>query len=345
MRTLFICKKNENYGYSTTGKRSGLYNSTRFIAEALNDAGIDATVIDVVDNNAIDREVSAFKPDVVVIEALWVVPEKFDVLKKLHPKVKWCVHLHSNAPFLAYEGIAVDWIRSYSLRGVTIIVNSAPAKRAVDVIAPCALLENVYHCETMSPVHTDLPGDFLHIGCFGAIRPMKNQFTQALAAIKFSKQIDEPMNFFVNASRSETGGDPVLKNLRALFLNCGRPVRLVECGWMEHDYFIDVLRHKIDIGMQVSLSETFNIVTADCVTAGVPVVTSDEVSWVAPACQVRTDDVDAIVEGMARVYGNRKLVQKNRKLLAEFSARAAEAWIAFITGETKPLPWHRKLFR
>ena len=35
----------------------------------------------VVDNNGIDKEITEYKPTHVFIEGLWVVPEKFDVLK------------------------------------------------------------------------------------------------------------------------------------------------------------------------------------------------------------------------------------------------------------------------
>lgn len=87
-RVLFICKKNNNYGFvSYSKKNSGLFNSTRFIVEALVARGIDAGIVEVTDNNDIDREVTQFKADIVVIEALWVVPEKFLVLQKLHTNV------------------------------------------------------------------------------------------------------------------------------------------------------------------------------------------------------------------------------------------------------------------
>src|SRR5258708_6598119 len=120
MRTLFICKKNHLYGFSQYCKKnSGLFNSTRFIVEALELCGHPAKIVEVTDNNDIDREISEFyshnchgrrKDMNVVIEALWVVPEKFDVLKQLHPRVSWWIHLHSNMPFLANEGNSISWI-------------------------------------------------------------------------------------------------------------------------------------------------------------------------------------------------------------------------------------------
>lgn len=108
-RVLFICKKRQTeYGVSY-----GLINSCRFLCNALERLGVEGKVVAVIDNNCIDREVHQYKPTHVFIEALWVVAEKFHVLVPRYPKVKWYVRLHSNIPFLANEGIAMEWISKY----------------------------------------------------------------------------------------------------------------------------------------------------------------------------------------------------------------------------------------
>ena len=56
---------------------------------------------------------------------------------------------------------------------------------------------------------------------------------------------------------------------------------LVEYDWLTHDDFIDVVQ-SMDLGMQVSFTETFNIVTADFVNNNIPVVVSKEIPWVNP---------------------------------------------------------------
>ena len=85
MRVLFILKSGCGYGH-WSHKSSGLFNSASACAQMLEDDGIPSKVVEVVDNNCIDREVHKFRPTHVIIEALWVVPEKFSVLSKLHPK-------------------------------------------------------------------------------------------------------------------------------------------------------------------------------------------------------------------------------------------------------------------
>ena len=80
--------------------------------------GFEAKVVVVNDNNDINREVFKYTPTHVFIEALWVVPSKFEVLIPLYPKIQWYVRLHSNTPFISSEGIAIDWLVKYlALRG------------------------------------------------------------------------------------------------------------------------------------------------------------------------------------------------------------------------------------
>lgn len=315
-------------------KGSGLFNSTRYIVEALCRKGIDAEIIEVVDNNDIDREVTRFHPDIVVIEALWVVPSKFDILKALHPGVTWFVHLHSNMPFLAQEGVAIQWIRGSAERGVGIIANSEEAYKS---IAPLMLdydldllyyLPNIYHRKMEPVVERDENYDSIDIGCFGAVRPLKNQLIQAMAAIKFARQKGKHLRFHVNGSRSETGGDSVLKNLVNLF-DSEDGAELVFSPWWEGDTFIPHLYENIDLGMQVSLTETFNVVTADYVTAGLPVVVSREIKWVSRWCQADTDDIDSIVAVMHRVWSWRMLTWWNQKLLRWSSQHAEHQWLLF----------------
>ena len=110
-KILFILKRREDYNgiiHSHVGLSTGLFNSASFMNDMLNDAGVESKLVVVEDNNRIDSEVYKYKPTHVIIEALWVVPSKFAILADLHPTVKWIVRLHSELPFLANEGIALD---------------------------------------------------------------------------------------------------------------------------------------------------------------------------------------------------------------------------------------------
>ena len=106
-----ICfDESEMYSSSYKHFNSGLLNSANQVHEMLLDHGVESKLVQVIDNNCIDKEVHQYKPTHVIIEALWCVPEKFEILQKLHPKVKWILRLHSETPFIANEGIAMEWI-------------------------------------------------------------------------------------------------------------------------------------------------------------------------------------------------------------------------------------------
>jgi glycosyltransferase involved in cell wall biosynthesis len=335
MKVQFICKKNECYSFiSYTRRSSGLFNSTRFIVDSLRSQGVDAEIIEVNDNNDIDREVRRFKPDLCVIEALWVVPEKFDVLSKLHPNVKWFIHMHSGIPFLALEGIAMDWLIKYAERGVGIIANSEETYAAFNTImGPSGLyyLPNIYLSKPMPAISKPWE-PVLNVGCFGAIRPMKNQLIQALAAIQFAKETEQELVFFVNGSRTETGGDPVLKNLVQLFDQL-QNAKLVLKQWMEPEHFLHFLR-QMDIGLQVSLTETFNVVCADYVTAGLPVVASDDVKWLSCWSKAKDDSIEDIVKKMHTAMDRRFIINRNQKLLLKNSDHAQCRWFEFVDGQS-----------
>ena len=335
-RVLFICKKNETYGFTSyTRRSSGLYNSTRFIVESLQSRGVDANIVEVNDNNDIDREITKFKANVVILEALWVVPSKFLELFPLHKNVKWYCHLHSHIPFLALEGIAVEWLREYVRLGIGIIANSSPSYEALKIILGHGVLflPNVYISHPLKPKdvepHWNNPDAAIEIGCFGAIRPLKNQLLQAMAAIEFARQLQRPLRFHMNVSRTETGGDPVLKNIIELFANAKDAV-LIQHAWHEPEELIHQMNMKLHIGMQVSLTETFNVVCADYVTAGIPVVASKEVYWLNPFSKARDDSIPSIVKNLHRAYRCKWLIALNQWLLIRFSNKAQKMWHSFI---------------
>ena len=331
-RVLFILKKRQEYSNKTYAGHyfsSGLYWSAKFVADMLDELGYIVRLVEVTDNNDIDREVTKFQPDVVIIEALWVVPEKFDVLKALHPAVRWIVRIHSNIPFLASEGVAIEWIKGYVERGVQVAVNEKRALRDLRAAVPEQFQYEVIYLPNFYPVGCGKTqfsrGLFLHVGCYGAIRPLKNQLLQAVAAMRYADQTGQVLFFHINATRVEHG-DSELKNLRALF--DGTPHILSEDSWMSHEDFINSLRI-LDVGMQVSLSETFSIVAADMVSVGIPIVVSPEVDWASSICKVNPTDSEDIQKGLARALEFPKInVTLNRRALNHYDSKTRTQWTA-----------------
>jgi hypothetical protein len=342
-RVLFLCKRRrgywgpgEHYGADLS---SGLSNSVSFLVDMLAGIGVTAKVVEVVDNNAIDREVSAYRATHAIIEALWVVPEKFDVLAKIHPRVQWIVRSHSEAPFLSNEGIATSWIAGYLQRGIEIMCNSMPAQAQLKAMA--ADFGRAETLVTYGPNFYPFPGQVavtprspvmkgeVHIGCFGAIRPLKNHLAQAIAAISFANAQGLKLRFHVNAGRIEGGASPVLRNLRDLFsASAGGRHLLVEQDWLPHQQFLESLATTTDIAMQVSFSETFNIVSADSAAVGLPVVGSAAIPWLGAHAQASPGDIAGMERALNAVWNvdlRQRLASQSNDLRA-WSAAAQSAW-------------------
>lgn len=157
---------------------------------------------------------------------------------------------------------------------------------------------------------------------------MKNQVIQAVAAIEFAEKINKPLRFHVNGTRVEGNGEPVLKNLRLLFTHFPKH-KLIEHPWRPHNEFLELIG-KMDISMQVSFSETFNIITADAVSMGIPIVVSPEIKWVDYMSHANPNDTDSIVNKLNAAYGNYYLPTVNKHLLKQYSKKSKDIWLDFL---------------
>jgi len=275
-KVLFILKRREDYNaviHSSIGLSTGLYNSASFMNEMLNEMGIESKLSVVIDNNCIDREVTKYKPTHVIIEALWVVPEKFAVLQKLHPKVKWIVRLHSEMPFMAGEGVAMDWVGDYSsFKNVILGINAPRMLREIsmyikhrnqytdDQVKEKVIYLPNYYPQQYKTKHFNRDKEHIDIACFGAIRPLKNHLVQAFAAIDFANQLGKKLRFHVNAGRIEMNGSPVINNLKGLFEQIHeRGHQMINHQWRPREEFLELCA-TMDIGMQCNFSETFNMI-------------------------------------------------------------------------------------
>ena len=156
---------------------------------------------------------------------------------------------------------------------------------------------------------------------------------QAIAAVRFANEIGKKLNFHVNVSRVEMNGEPVMSNLRSLFQHLyPKGHRLVLNIWTPRDEFLG-LCGKMDIGLQVSFSETFNIVGADIIGEGVPLVGSIEIPWFDPTYAARAQYSDEIYNAIMLAHtdpqGN---VLSNQQKLTDYTNKTCAVWINQFTG-------------
>jgi hypothetical protein len=343
-RLLFIVKERYNYGSPT--KSYGLYNSCDFVVRALSKHNIPAKVVQVIDNNYIDAEVAEFKPTICFIEALWVVPSKIRVLAQLHPNVEWVIRLHSMIPFLSNEGMAFEWMNEYmQLRKDKIKVSlSCNNQKLFQYLRPLykyvSYSPNIYMPDEKE---SSLSFDYtehntMNIGCFGALRPLKNTVQQSILSILFADSLDKSLNFHVNVSEHEQSvATPILKNLREIFSNTNH--KLIEHPWYEHQDFLQLVR-AMNFGMQISFSETFNITAADFVYCEVPIVVSNEIKFVTEYCRSDVHNDKKILEAMNDAFFNQesdgrtvhshKITSENTSLLNEHNRQALRDWFRLL---------------
>jgi hypothetical protein len=323
--TLFIVKQSYRYDGERQVSR-GLLISARMVAAMLEAAGFEAKVAEAVDGNSIDHLVMRHRPARVVIEAIWVTPAKMAELLKLWPRVRWTVRVHSEFPFLANEGMAIEWLLAYLSIGVGVAFNARRALEDFSLLGHGHWLPNAYLPEAAwGQKGTTAPGESLQVGCFGAIRPLKNQLLQAVAAVRFCRHRGKGLVFHMNGSRLEQFGENNLKNIAAFLRGAGASLRLHP--WLDHEEF-RALVSEMDFCLQVSLTESFCIVAADAVSQGVALIGSPAIEWLPSRAQADPLDSESIVERMAAA--GRKQVAANRKALARQMAEAAHSWRAWL---------------
>ena len=349
-KVLFILKRRQDYHpikHSHNTMSTGLFNSASFVDNMLNDLSIDSSLEVAIDNNCIDRIVTKHKPTHVIIEALWVVPSKFEILTKLHPNVKWIIRLHSEMPFMAMEGMALDWIGDYITYPNINIACNAPRMleevrtylRIKTGLTKKQIKDRVvylpnYYPQTYVQKEFDYSKEYIDIGCFGAVRPLKNHMLQAMAAITFADSIGKKLRFHINGNRVEGKAEPVLHNLIATFQHLyDSGHRLIQHEWMPREEFIKVCA-TMDIGMQVNFSETFNIVSADIISQGVPIVGTNEIPWSNFIFNTDCNSTNSMVNGLRLAYYMPLFnVWVNQRNLTKYTNKTANIWSDYFTGD------------
>jgi hypothetical protein len=87
----------------------------------------------------------------------------------------------------------------------------------------------------------------------------------------------------------------------------------------------------MDIGMQVSFSETFNIVAADLISQGVPVISTNEIPWMSGMFTASPTDTDEIARMLRRAYRQSLInVHLNKTKLLSYVKKSKDVWLKFF---------------
>lgn len=339
MKILFLLK---DRAYNTNQSKSyGLSNSAWQVAEYLMSLGHECELVSVIDANFIDKELFRYKPDMVIIEALWVLPEKLKELIEIkrYANIQWVVRIHSDIGFLSAETMASKIINGYIELGKDNLYISTNHEDFNKYYGEALGYDFVY-LPNIITVKSEVPRKKtsrkrIDIACFGALRTMKNQSFQALCAISAANKMGKHLYFHItnNADMSAPNAkpNPVLSNLEQIFKNSGHD--LVVHDWAPHNEFETTIS-EMDLGLQLSYSESFNIVTADFVNMGIPIIVSPSISWMPKLYTSSTTNYKTLINSIIMFYRIRNcglLRLPARIALKKYNRKAKHMWNDFIS--------------
>lgn len=343
MKILFILKERL---YAKNTNSYGLINSSRHVASYLEKIGHDCKVVQVVDGNNIDAEVFKYKPNMVIIEALWVSAPKLKELMEIprYSNITWVIRIHSDIGFLSAETLALTYVNDYiDLRKEKLYIstNNFEFNKNLSKVLnyEFAYLPNIIKIKHHHSCKKIIQKNHIDVGCFGSLRIMKNQCYQAMCAIEMADRLKKKLKFHITVDVGMSEGNnryPVLKNLEEMFSNSKHD--LVKHDWMPNHELQDLIA-SLDIGMQVSYTESFNIVSADFVNNRVPIVVSEAIAWLPSILKTSTTEYEKTVRKLIKIYkrrNSRSLIWWMQYRLFEYNTDAEAEWKKFLYFISKP---------
>jgi glycosyltransferase involved in cell wall biosynthesis len=305
-------------------------------ADYLNARGEDAIVLPVRHNIDIVREISDYAKEHknslthAVISAPWLSTRDTAAIVEHFPTIQFVVVSHSNVGFLQADPSGIRLLRDYielthKHDNLSIGGNSSRFCNWVSEAynTHVVLLPNMY------PIYNSIERvkhEGIRIGSFGAIRPLKNQLTAAAAAIIIGRRSGAPVEFHLSAGREEGGGNIVLNAIQQMTHDLP-DFKLVLDGWRGWHEFREIVAD-MDLLIHPSYTESFNMVTADGVSQGIPVVGSEAIYWLPQNWKGDSDDAVELAE-----IGMRLLKEGPREgieALTRHNEHAFEDWKRFL---------------
>jgi hypothetical protein len=99
---------------------------------------------------------------------------------------------------------------------------------------------------------------------------------------------------------------------------------------MEHHEFLKVI-HQMDLGLQVSYTESFNIVTADFVHCEKPIIVGHDTDWMYCESKVDANNIPMMVEKIENVMKNpSKYILRNYTSFEKYYRKSLRIWRWFL---------------
>ncbi|MGO9086552.1 MAG: hypothetical protein ACLQBK_15090 [Candidatus Sulfotelmatobacter sp.] len=286
-----------------------------------------------------DRETATLAHHVpithVVISAPWIPTNDLALMAYKYPEVKFTVLSHSNVGFLQADPRAIALLREgadleRALPNFQIAANSRSLRNWWQAAyqTPMLLLPNMYPFEAVRHKRAWCGGT-LRIGCFCAVRPYKNVLTAAAAALEVGVRLRaSDLEFWISGGRNEGDGGTMVEAIHQMYVNVPR-AKVVLNPWESWPQFLGTIG-SMDLLIQPSYTETFNMVTADGIARGVPSVVGEAIAWAPRNWMAATDSASDLADrAVALLYDPSALDQGVEALTASNEAALRE-WKGFL---------------
>ena len=106
--------------------------------------------------------------------------------------------------------------------------------------------------------------------------------------------------------------------------------QLISHEWSPREEFLQ-LCSTMDIGMQCNFSETFNIVSADLISQGVPVLGSKEIPWACQWFNASPTESDEIARKLDLIHKFPNVnVWLNQRSLTHYTNQTRKTWVNYF---------------
>lgn len=345
MKKILFILKERFYQNDIHVNSYGLINSSKHLARYIEELKCETKVVTVIDSNGIDKVVNDFKPDIVVIEALWVTAIKLKELIEIkkYRNIEWIVRIHSDIGFLGVETFALKYVNDYINLHKHNLILAPNNRRFTEYLSNAMQYKFTYLPNVIDIAFIKKPelenSHVINIASFGALRILKNQLFQAICAIKAADILGKTLHFHIMVNTKDYSPtlkntntlNPVLVNFEQLFAANSKH-SLVKHHWMENDDFQKLVQ-KMDLGLQLSFTESFNIVAADFINNDTPILVSDVIDWMPCSLKTSTTEYDEVSQKIVKLYKNRNSYMIKRRMrasLIKYDVAAKIVWIDFI---------------
>ena len=338
---LVLCYKDFAYwtGYSSVGLNVAAITTAAELAKH----GVDVQVLGVKNNVDLcdslcaingERKIEGLGPITnCVIMAPWLSPLDLQALARYFTGIEFTVQSHCNVAALHGDYRGIGNFRNYAdlmneLPNLSLAGNSASF---ADWFSETYVV-NVYLLPDLYPAPTGAPPpkpahSGLNLGAFGALRPEKNIQSACAAALLMQQKLQVPVNFHMNVG-GESRGREIVQAIDQM--SQGVPgFTVIKHKWMPWSDFTKLVA-TMDLLLQPSFTESFNVVTADGVYNFVPSVVSPGIQWAPDSWKADPDDPTDIVKKGIRLLADPEAWAEGKYALKLHDMRGSRLWLGFL---------------